>query len=133
MKNMKKGDFVVIAAIILLSLSMIFAFSKKLKHRQPGEKYISIQVEGQEIQQVFFDPDVIGTTIPIESKYGRNVLLVEEDSCRVIEADCPDQIDVLQGKIYDVGEMLVCLPHRLIIEIKTVDEQYGQEVDMINR
>ena len=49
---------------------------------------------------------------------------------RVIEADCPDQLDVKQGYISKVGEVIVCLPNRLVIEIKGVDEG---DVDYISR
>ncbi len=130
MKRMKKGDFVVIGLIIIISLVMLYYYSQDLGPSK-GDKYISIQIEGKEVEKIFFEPDVIGKKIPIVTKYGYNILEVGEDSCRVVEADCPDQIDVLQGRIYEEGEMLVCLPHRLIIEIKTVDGE--QELDIINR
>lgn len=49
---------------------------------------------------------------------------------RVIEADCPDQIDVKQGYISRVGEIIVCLPNKLIIEIKGLAEE--DDIDIIS-
>lgn len=48
---------------------------------------------------------------------GSNTVLVEKGRIRVSEADCPDQICVHQGYISDGTVPIVCLPHRLMIEI----------------
>ena len=48
---------------------------------------------------------------------GTNTVLVEPGRVRVSEADCPDQICVNQGWIADGTVPIVCLPHRLILEI----------------
>ena len=34
------------------------------------------------------------------------------------EADCPDKICVNTGKISKIGETIVCLPHRVVVEIQ---------------
>ncbi len=89
------------------------------------EKYISIQVDGEEIKKIIFDNNLIGKTIPIETEYGYNLIEIGDEKVRVIEADCPDQLDVKQGYISKVGEVIVCLPNRLVIEIKGVEmEEY---------
>ena len=41
----------------------------------------------------------------------------------VTEADCPDGICVRQGKLTTAGVPIVCMPHRLVIEI------YGDAID----
>lgn len=53
----------------------------------------------------------------LEDESGTNTVLVEKGRIRVSEADCPDQICVLQGWISDGTIPIVCLPHRLMIEI----------------
>ena len=35
----------------------------------------------------------------------------------MLEADCPDQVCVRQGWVQDRTVPIVCLPHRLVIEI----------------
>jgi len=35
----------------------------------------------------------------------------------VIEADCPDKICVKHTNIKNAGETIICLPHKLVIEI----------------
>lgn len=61
----------------------------------------------------------------LEDERGKNTLQVERDRIRVSEADCPDQICVRQGFIVDGTVPIVCLPHRLMIEIG----QDGEKLD----
>ena len=84
------------------------------------EKYISIQVNGIEIKKIIFDRSLIGKTISIKTEFGYNLIEIGDGKVRVIEADCPDKLDVKQGYISEVGEVIVCLPNRLVIEIKGV-------------
>ena len=125
---MTKGDKLLIVLVIILSLgSMGYIRAQGLSNK---DKYVSVQVNGQEIKKIIFDKNIIGKTIPIESEYGYNLLEIGDDEIRVIEADCPDKIDVKQGKISRIGETIVCLPNRMVVEIKGVDTADG--IDMIN-
>ena len=49
---------------------------------------------------------------------GVNVIRVEPGRIAVAEADCPDKICVKTGWLSDSAFPIVCLPHRLIIEIE---------------
>ncbi|MCF6463685.1 hypothetical protein C3E89_09975 [Clostridium sp. Cult1] len=115
--------FIVVISILSLAYVKRSAFNYK-------EKYISVQVNGEEIKKFIFDSNLIGKTIPVETQYGYNLIEIGKEKVRVIEADCPDQLDVKQGYISKVGEVIVCLPNRLVIEIKGVDEG---DVDYISR
>ena len=53
----------------------------------------------------------------LEDGRGRNLISVDQGRIRVSEADCPDQICVDQGWISDGTVPIVCLPHRLMIQI----------------
>ena len=44
--------------------------------------------------------------------------------------DCPDKLDVKQGYISKVGEVIVCLPNKLVIEIKGIDDE--RDVDYMS-
>lgn len=125
---MTKGDKLLIVFVLILSLaSMGYIKSQGLSNK---DKYVSVQVNGEEIKRIIFDKSVVGKTIPIETKYGYNLIEVGDNQVRVIEASCPDKIDVKQGYISRIGETIVCLPNRLILEIKGIDSVDG--IDMIN-
>ena len=53
----------------------------------------------------------------LEDGSGSNTVQVEKGRIRISEADCPDQVCVNQGWISGGAVPIVCLPHRLMIEI----------------
>lgn len=124
---MTKWDKLLIIFIAVISLaSMGFIKSKAVNN---GEKYVSVQINGKEIKKIIFDKKIVGKTIPIKTEFGYNLIEIGEGRVRVIEADCPDQIDVKQGYISKTNELIVCLPNRLVIEI--IGEEEDGEVDHI--
>jgi len=128
-KSLTKGDKLLILTIIVVNVLALIFINQSLFSYE--EKYISIQVNGEEIKTITFDDNMIGKTIPIKSDYGYNLIEIGDGKVRVIEADCPDQLDVKQGYISKVGEIIVCLPNRLVVEIKGVGVE--TEIDGISR
>lgn len=127
---MTKGDKILIIMIVIISLtSMVITKSKAIGS---NEKYVSIQVNGEEIKKILFDKSVIGKTIPIDTEYGYNLVEIGDGKVRVIEADCPDKVDVKQGYISLPNELIVCLPNRLVIEIKGSEEIETEIIDHIS-
>lgn len=123
---MNKGDKIVILIILLISLGL-FGLSKTFI-KSKNEKYISVQVDGKEVKKYYFDPSIYGKEIPFETKYGKNTIIIEEDGVSMVESSCPDQICVHMRKITQVGEMIVCLPNKILIEIKGEDPDKGLDV-----
>ncbi len=125
---MTKGDKILIIIIIAISLASLgFIKNNAIGYK---DKYISIQVDGEEYKKIIFDKNVIGKTISIETQFGYNLVEIGDGTVRVIEASCPDELDVKQGHISAPGEIIVCLPNRLVIEIKGSNEV--PEVDNIS-
>ena len=54
------------------------------------------------------------------------------DNCvEMKEADCPDKYCVKQGKITRTRQNIVCLPHKVVVEIAVSDNTEGNEADVI--
>lgn len=125
---MTKGDKLLIVFVIILAVvSSVFIKRQALS---TNGKYISVQVNGKEIKKIIFDSQIIGNTIPVETEYGYNLIEIGDEKVRVIEADCPDEIDVKQGYISSIGETIVCLPNKMVVEIKGLDKD--TEIDIMN-
>ena len=60
-------------------------------------------------------------TVEINTDLGTNTIVVENNQVYVKEADCPDKRCVLQGRISHPGETIICLPHKLIVEVSDED------------
>lgn len=122
-----KGDKGLMVFVVILTLISLAYINKQAFSSQ--NKYVSVQVNGVEIKQIIFDKQLVGNTIPIESEYGYNLIELGDEEVRVIEADCRDQIDVKQGYISRIGETIVCLPNKMVIEIKGMDP--SEDIDIM--
>ena len=58
-----------------------------------------------------------GTTFTIETSLGTNVIELEDGGVCVSEADCPNQDCVHQGVLTSTSGQIVCLPHKLWVEL----------------
>ena len=59
---------------------------------------------------------------------GYNTVVVQDHAIAITEADCPDHICVQSGFITQPGATTVCLPHKVMIEVRSAD---SQEPDVI--
>lgn len=127
----KLWDIIIIVFLSLVSLIPVFIFSY-LQAEKTTENSINvavISVDNQEIQR-----------ITLTDNTGMNILDIPEIACspdaveinmeqiRVSNSTCPEQICVRRGYISKPGETIVCLPHKVIIEIESVN---GGEEDII--
>lgn len=115
---LKKADIVLILLLFLLSLIPL------LKFGQPEPAcYAEIRQDGQIIQRVQLTGHTGITEFTVDFEQDgqkkHNHIRVENEKISVDEADCPDKICVHTGAISQPGEIIACLPHKLIIEIKS--------------
>lgn len=120
---MKRMDMMIIGIVVLLAAMGVLSHQWR-QGRPYDDRRIEIKVDG-ELVEAFEWTEGLERTIDIETDRGFNRIVVSEGRLWIGEADCPDQICVKDGPIDAPGEMLVCLPHRLIIEIKGVDRTEG--------
>ncbi len=82
-----------------------------------------IKIDGKETERY---PLSVNTEVVIETgDDGRNTLVIEDNKAFMKDANCPDKICEGHSKISYKGETIVCLPHKVVIEIvadKTTDE-----------
>lgn len=70
-------------------------------------------------------------TITVTTDLGTNVIEVKDGRVRAKEANCPNQDCVHQGWIGKPGQQIVCLPHKLTVDI--VDEGAQADYDVVGR
>lgn len=66
--------------------------------------------------------------LTVTSSAGTNVIEVQSGKVRVSEADCPNQDCVDQGWISNAGQQIVCLPHKLVVNITDKDATSAYDV-----
>ena len=73
--------------------------------------------DGVLLEEIDLDKVEEPRSLVLEDGSGTNTVQVEKGRIRILEADCPDQVCVNQGWISSGAVPIICLPHRLIIEI----------------
>ncbi len=124
---MKKADMMIILMVLIVAVGF-YGFNEWSKHNSSGPKEVIIKIENQVYASHLLDL-TLDKTYDIQTELGRNVVVIHEGEVWIEEADCPDDTCVRDGHISDAGEILVCLPHRVVIEITG---QKKGEVDVIS-
>ena len=63
------------------------------------------------------------STTTVTSSLGTNVVVVQDGAVFISESDCPKHYCVQQGKLDAPGGQIICLPHKLWIEVVTDPSQ----------
>ena len=117
MKEHKK-DWILIGSF----LGIAFVAAVCLHFFTPRGIWVVATVDGQEVGRWSLLDSVDEV---IETESGKNRLVIAGGKASIVEADCPDEICVKQGKISHTGQTIVCLPHKLVIEITGKGEENG--------
>ncbi len=115
---MKKNCWIWIRVIIVLALMIALAVAVFNNARSRGVMAV-ITVDGEVRERIDLTKVQESRDLVIETAYGKNTVHVEQGAISVTEADCPDRICVAMGRLTtDGGLPIICMPHRLMIEIE---------------
>ncbi|NLZ54362.1 MAG: NusG domain II-containing protein, partial [Thermoanaerobacteraceae bacterium] len=67
-------------------------------------------------------------SVPVTT--GENIVEIDRDRVRMLYAQCPDKDCMRQGFISRPGQMIVCLPNRMVIKIQS-DKSTKEVVDEV--
>ena len=110
MKNNKFWIVAIAVLFIVCAALSVYIFTSAEK----GNIAVVIQ-DGVEFCRLDLSEDTEMSVISNDGGY--NIIVVENGTVKVFEADCPDQICVKQGAIDSNAAPIVCLPHKLVIEV----------------
>lgn len=100
-------DLVLIAVLLLVSLSVYFIFNAATEEGRVVRVYIGNRV-------------IAEYPLSVDGEYSvgsGNILRIEDGKAYMESADCPDKWCIRQGKICDIGERVTCLPNKVMFEI----------------
>jgi len=121
----KPWDIIIIVFLSLLSLVPFFIFSFTLAEKTPGNSInvAVISVGNLEIQRVILTDNMGMDILNIpEIDCSPDAIEINDDQIRIKGSTCPQQICVNRGYISKPGETIICLPHKMIIEIESTNE-----------
>lgn len=114
---LKKKDIILFAGILVLcgiAALVIFVF------RSEEGNYAQITVDGEVYGRYDLSVD---QTIEIDTDYGHNVVEIKDGCAVMTQADCPDGYCMDQGAVSNNKQTIVCLPHKVVVEVVITDEE----------
>ena len=113
-KRLLFNEIILVAVILILALGVLLVF------HLGGVKgaVVNVIIDGEKAYSFPLGEDLTKTLTFGEHSEFTNVLVIKDGEAYVERANCPDKICVAHRKISKSGETVVCLPHRLVIEIE---------------
>lgn len=107
------------AGILSISILAILLFPQL---RLNGN-LVEIYQNGTLLQKIDLQTVTAPYSFEISNEHGTNTILVAPNQISVADATCPDRLCVKQGPIQRTGYPIVCLPHRLVIRLRSDSPQ----------
>ena len=114
----KKWDIILIVLLICLSFIPELVFGVIMGKNYNGT-YAEVTVDGKPYKKIILSEHRGDEKIDIKTEYGYNIIELKDESIGIIDADCRDRICIKSGFISKPGQLSVCLPHKLMVEIKS--------------
>lgn len=123
-KRRLRNDIILVAVIFVIAAAGLLFFGI---NKEAGA-YVTVNINGEQtaIYPLSVDTEVTITTG--EKNIDINVLTISDGKAYISEANCPDGICAKTRAAQYVGETIVCLPHKVVIEI--VAENEDPEIDV---
>ena len=112
-KWIRKQDVILIISLLLIGIIILVIW--RFVYSTEG-KFVTVEQRDELIGTYPLEED---KEIEVEYKdQVVNKIIIKDGYCYMDEAQCPDHLCIKQGKIDKVGQTIVCLPNKLVVEIK---------------
>ena len=105
-----RADLILLAVVLLLAGAALVFYET---HNEQG-KLVRIRVGSETVEVLPLGKD---RTYEVKTGEGSNPVVIKSGTVSVESADCPDKICVRHKPVDSVGETIICLPHKLVVEV----------------
>lgn len=126
-KLFKKLDIVIIIALLLISFIPELVFGVVMSYDY-NMTYAEITINGEFYSKIPLSAHKGEDYIDINVDGHKNKIIIKDNTIKMIDADCPDSLCIYQGEIHRVGQSVVCLPNKVMVEIKGKIEDNDDDV-----
>lgn len=119
MSMMKKYDYILIVVALILSFIPPLATHFAYRASDKEANLAVVKIHGEVVDEFVLAEDgdhQLVTYYPNPGQY--NIIEIDGSRIRVKEDNSPDQIAVMTSWISQPGQLSICLPHNLMIEIR---------------
>jgi len=111
---LKIADVILFAAFLLIGVASIFVFTKA----PSDDARVVIYQDGAVAHSYALNED---RSVEIKGSLGFNSIEIKDGKVRVAEADCSGGDCANFGWIDKEGEVIICIPHKLLVTIEKGD------------
>ena len=131
-KDLLLGSGVLFVACVLFLVMNLMQYvqARDSEQKENQEKQVVIKVDGEVYGRYSLDEDQV---VEVQEGDFYNRVRIEDGKAYMEEADCPDGYCEEQGKINNRPQTIVCLPHKLVVEIEEVensDDSQSEKEDL---
>ncbi|CAH8767560.1 NusG domain II-containing protein [Paenibacillus dendritiformis] len=129
---MKRGDLILIGVIVIAALAFLvpkWLFQQESENLHNSKVFANITVDGDLYQKVELTKEE--QIIKVETSKGLNILKVHDYGIEMFEADCPDKVCLSFGFVTRPNSTIVCIPHRVLVELVSEDGAEEDEIDAV--
>ena len=120
--NFKKGDFLIFSVIAAVIISVAISF-----YRSPlSATTVTIYVDSQKYA-TYVVSEGNEKIVTVDTDFGYNQIKLQSGTAQIIESNCPNHDCIRMGTISHAGDMLICLPHKLMLVLEG-----GDSVDAVS-
>ena len=112
-KRKFRNDGILAAVIIIIAVAVLLLMNLT---KVEGNSVV-VKIDGVEAQRYSLEENIEFEIKTGENDEDYNVVVIEDGKVSVAEANCPDGICEDYRPISYVGRTIVCLPHKVVIEI----------------
>lgn len=120
-----RNDIILVAVILVIAAAGLLITTLT---RQEGSTVV-VKIDGEQTQSYSLYENKTVEIITGKNNEFSNTLVIENGKAFISQADCPDKICQEHRAISYSGETIVCLPHKIVIEI--TDKQSGPDLDAV--
>lgn len=129
---MKRGDLILIGVIVIAALAFLvpkWLFQQESENLHNSKVFANITVDGELYQKVELTKEE--QIIKVETSKGINILKVHDYGIEMFDADCPDKVCLSFGFVTRPNSTIVCIPHRVLVELVSEDGTGEDELDAV--
>lgn len=115
----------VIVAFLLLGVAASFA----LLDGRPAGARVLVERDGR---LLFSAPLNESRRVSLPGPLGDTLLEIAEGRARILSSPCPHKTCMGMGGVFRRGELIACLPNRLVISIQGGDDQESPVYDLLS-
>ncbi len=118
-----KGDIFIVGLILLLAITIFIVMLPKTYENN----YLEIYLDGELLYRIELTEET-KEVITIDSSV-QNTISIDGTQVSIIDATCYDHICETTGCISKAGEVIVCMPNKLLLKI--VGEEAESDFDAV--